>query len=130
MLKGAYTYADAKIRGGTFEGKEIPNVPQHTASFEAVSSIGAGFTVVLNGVYVGKRPFVSDFSNSFDDQKNYIVLNSKIRYQWKSLTAFLDMYNLADKRYSEYGSVSAFPAEKSFYPSPERNFLAGLKIDF
>jgi iron complex outermembrane receptor protein len=129
-LKGQYTYTDAKIRGGTFEGKDIPNVPQNIVSFEAVSSPGKGFTVVLNGVYVGKRPFVSDFSNTFDDQKNYVVLNSKIQYLWKSLTAFLDIYNLTGKEYSEFGSVSAFPAEKAFYPSPKRNFLAGLKIDF
>ena len=129
-LKGQYTYTDAKIRGGTFEGKDIPNVPQNIVSFEAVSSPGKGFTVVLNGVYVGKRPFVSDFSNTFDKQKSYVVLNSKIQYLWKSLTAFLDIYNLTGKEYSEFGSVSAFPAEKAFYPSPKRNFLAGLKIDF
>ncbi len=129
-LKTAYTYTDAKIRGGMFQRKKIPNVPQHTASFEALFSFGNGLTFVLDAVYIGNRPFVSDFSNSFDDQKSYTVFNSKIQYQWKSLTAFLDIYNLADKEYSEYGSVSAFPAEKAIYPSPERNFLAGLKIDF
>ena len=128
-LKGSYTYMDAKIRGGTFDGKNIPNVPRHIASLDAVSSVGKGFTVVLDGIYVGERPFVSDFSNSFDDQKSYLVLNGKIRYLWKSLTAFLDIYNLTNKEYSEYGSVSAFPAEKAFYPSPRCNFLAGLKVD-
>lgn len=128
-LKGAYTYTDATIRGGAFEGKAIPNVPRHMASLEALYSFGKGFTLLLNGVYVEKRPFVSDFPNSFDDQKNYVVLNSKLQYQWKAFTAYLDIYNIADKRYSEYGSVSSFPQEKAFYPSPERNFLAGLKID-
>jgi iron complex outermembrane receptor protein len=129
-LKGQYTYTDAKIRGGTFEGKDFPNVPRNIVSIEAVSSPAKGFTVVLNGVYVGKRPFVSDFSNTFDDQKSYVVLNSKIQYLWKSFTAFLDIYNLTGKKYSEFGSVSAFPAERAVYPSPKRNFLAGLKVDF
>ena len=128
-LKGTYTYTDATIRGGIFEGNSIPNVPRHMASFEALYSFGKGFTVLLNGVYVGERPFVSDFPNAFGDQKSYVVLNSKLQYQWKAFTAYLDIYNIADKRYSEYGSVSSFPAEKAFYPSPERNFLAGLKID-
>jgi outer membrane receptor protein involved in Fe transport len=72
---------------------------------------------------------VSDFPNDFGDQKSYVILNSKLQYQWKAFTAYLDIYNIADKRYSEYGSVSSFPQEKAFYPSPERNFLAGLKID-
>ena len=129
-MKGQYTYTDAKIRRGTFEGKSIPNVPRNILSFEAVSSPGKGFTVVLNGVYVGKRPFISDFSNAFDDQESYVVLNSKVQYLWKSLTAFLDIYNLTGKKYSEFGSVSAFPAERAGYPSPKRNFLAGLKVDF
>lgn len=128
-LKGQYTYTDAKIRGGSFGGKEFPNVPRNMVSLEVLSSPGKGFTVVLNGVYVGSRPFVSDFSNTFDDQKSYVVLNSKVQYVWKSLTAFLNINNLTDKKYSEFGSVSAFPAEKAFYPSPTRNFLAGLKID-
>lgn len=129
-LKGLYTFAESEIRGGVFKGKKIPNVPRHMASFDALYSFGKGFTVLLNGVYVGERPFVSDFENSFNYQKHYIVLNSKVRYQWKSLSAFLDIYNLADKGYSEYGSVSSFPAEKAFYPSPKRNFIAGMKIDF
>ena len=128
-LKGAYTYTDATIRGGIFEGNSIPNVPRHMASFEALYSSGNGFTLLLNGVYVGERPFVSDFPNDFGDQKSYIILNSKLQYRWKAFTAYLDMYNIADKRYSEYGSVSSFPQEKAFYPSPERSFLAGLKID-
>ena len=128
-LKGAYTYTDATIRGGAFEGKAIPNVPRHMASLEALCSFGKGFTLLLNGVYVGERPFISDFPNDFGDQKSYVILNSKLQYQWKALTAYLDIYNIADKRYSEYGSVSSFPQEKAFYPSPERNFLAGLKID-
>lgn len=128
-IKSSYTYMEAKIRGGAFKGKGIPNVPRHTASFETVYSAGKGFTVVLNGVYVGERPFVSDFQNSFTDQKDYLVLNGRIRYQWKSLTAFFDIYNLTDKEYYEYGSVSSFPAEKAFYPSPKRHFLAGLRID-
>ena len=99
------------------------------ASLDVLSPIGQGFTIVLTGVYVGKRPFVSDFPNAFDDQKSYMVLNGKIGYQWKSLTAFLNIYNLTDKRYAEYGSVSSFPAEKAFYPSPGTNVLAGLKVD-
>ena len=129
-LKGQYTYTDAIIQGGTFEGKDIPNVPRNILSLEADASPGKGFTIVVNGVYISQRPFVSDFSNAFNDQKSYMVFNSKIQYLWKSLTAYLDIYNLTDKKYSEIGSVSAFPAEKAFYPSATRNFLAGLKVNF
>jgi len=130
-LKGGYAYLDATIKGGTFKGKKVPNVPKHMATLEAISSLGRGFTIALNGAYIGERPFISDFSNAFDNQKSYIVLNSKIQYQWRSLKAFLDINNLTDREYSEFGVLGVFPPiEKAFYPSPKRNFLVGLSVDF
>ena len=129
-LKGAYTYIDAEIRGGTFDGSTVPNVSEHTVSFDAVSAFSNGLTINLNGSYVGKRPFISDFPNSYSDQESYFVLNNKIQYQIQYLKLFLAINNLMDEDYSEYGVLGGFPLEKSYYPSPGRNFLAGLSIDF
>jgi len=128
-LNGSYTYTDATIMNGTFKDKKIPGVPNHKATAGVVLSPIKGFTFALNGVYVGKRPFISDFPNSFDDQSDYVVINSKFKYQWKSLTAFLDINNVTDKKYSEYGVLGGFPVEKAFYPSPERNFLFGISVE-
>ncbi len=129
-VKGGYTYLHTKIKGGAFDGSKIPNAPEHQASFEVTSDLGKGFILSLNGIYIGKRPFISDFSNSYDNQKSYTVFNSKLEYQWKSLRAFLNINNLTDKEYSEYGVLGGFPVEKAYYPSPERNFLAGVSIEF
>ncbi|MFH1703734.1 MAG: TonB-dependent receptor [Nitrospirota bacterium] len=128
-LKGGYTYLNAAIKDGTFKGKDIPNVPKHKAVLEVISSLGKGFTIALNGIYIGERPFISDFSNDFSNQKSYLVLNSKIIYQWKSLKAFLDINNLTNREYSEYGVIGGSPIEKAFYPSPKRNFFAGLSVE-
>lgn len=128
-LGGGYSYLNAKIKGGEFKGNKVPNVPHHKVTVEAVSSLGRGFTFMVNGIYVGGRPFVSDFANAFSNQSSYFVLNGKIIYQWKSLKAFLDINNITDKKYSEYGVIGGFPIEKSFYPSPERNFLVGLSME-
>jgi iron complex outermembrane receptor protein len=128
-VRGGYSYLNAKIKGGEFKGDNVPDVSKHKATVEAVSSLGRGFTFMVNGVYIGGRPFVSDFANAFDNQSSYLVFNSKISYQWKSLRIFLDINNLTDKEYSEYGVIGGFPPEKSFYPSPERNFLVGLSMD-
>jgi iron complex outermembrane receptor protein len=129
-LKGGYTYLDAEIREGMFKGKEIPNVPKHKVDIYVLTSLGKGFTVTLNGVYVGERPFISDFSNEYGNQDSYIVLNSKIQYKWKSFTTFLDINNLTDTEYSEYGVLGGYPLERAFYPSPRINFLAGVKMEF
>jgi iron complex outermembrane receptor protein len=128
-LRGGYAYLDATVKEGRFKGKEVPNVPKHKATLEVLSSLGKGFTVAINGVYIGERPFISDFSNAFSNQKSYVVLNSKIQYQWRSLRIFLDINNFTNKKYSEYGVIGGFPIEKAFYPSPKRNFLVGLSVD-
>jgi iron complex outermembrane receptor protein len=127
-LKTGYAYLDAEIKEGSFKGKGVPNVPKHKAFADAVTSLGKGFTVALNAVYVGKRPFISDFSNDFGAQKSYLVLNSKLQYHWKALNAFLNINNLTNTKYSEFGVIGGFPLEKSFYPSPRINFLAGVKV--
>jgi iron complex outermembrane receptor protein len=130
MVNGSYTYMDTNIEGGMFEGNEVPNIPNHKAALGTEITPAKGLLVALNGIYIGERPFIGDFANDFDDQDNYIVVNGKIKYTWKNMTAFLDVNNLFNKEYSEYGVLGTFPTEKAFFPSPKRNFLAGLSIDF
>ncbi len=129
-LKAGYTYLDAEIKEGTFKGNGVPNVPKHKATVDVVTSLGKGFTIALDGVYVGERPFISDFSNDFSDQESYVILNGKIQYQRKSLKTFLNINNLTNNEYSEFGVLGGYPIEKAFYPSPGINFLAGFSIDF
>jgi iron complex outermembrane receptor protein len=131
---GGYSYVDAKIRGGSFDGKDIPGVPNHKATMSVSLYPVKEFLVAFNGIYVGRRPFISDFQNEFSDQQDYVVLNAKFKYTWKMLTVFLDINNILDKKYSEFGVIgfndATFENEEAFYPSPERNFLAGVSIDF
>jgi iron complex outermembrane recepter protein len=131
VLMGNYTFTDATIQSGQFANKAFPNVPRHQASLSGVFTLGGGFTLAVDGKYVGERPFISDFSNSFDNQKDYLVVNTKLRYQWKNFTVFLNVNNITDEEYSEYGALSTSPVtETAFYPSPEINFLAGISAYF
>jgi len=125
-LGGGYTYTDSEIRGGQYDGKEVPGVPMHKASFNAEVSPLQGLSVAAMALYVGERPFVGDFSNSLGDQESFLIVNAKILYVWKSWSAYLDINNVTNTNYSEYGTV--FGAQKAFYPSPERNFFAGLSV--
>jgi len=83
----------------------------------------------LNSIYVGKRFFESDFANAFPKQDDYLVFNLKFKYLFKGFTAYLDINNLFDKEYSEYGVLSLFPVEPAFYPSPGRNVFLGVRYD-
>ncbi len=129
-LRGSYTYTKAEIRDGSFSGKDVPDVPRHKATVEAISPLGSGFTASLNGVYIGSRPFISDFTNDFSNQKGYFVMNAKLVYQKKAVKAFLGVNNLTGKEYSEYGVIGGYPAEKAYYPSPKRTFVVGATVTF
>ncbi len=129
-LRGTYTYRDAEIRGGANSGNEVPAVPKHQATFDAVWSPLEGFILALNGIYVGSRFLESDFENKFHKQEDYVVVNAKLKYTWKKMTAFLDVNNLFDKEYAGYGVVGTFPEEPAFFPSPDINFLIGVRYDY
>ena len=131
ILKANYTYTDATIQSGQYADKSFPNVPKHQAALGGIFKLGKGFTLAVDGNYVGERPFISDFSNNFENQDAYLVVNTKLKYQWKNFTAFLNINNITDEEYSEYGALSTFPVtETAFYPSPTINFLAGISAVF
>ncbi|MGO9953919.1 MAG: TonB-dependent receptor [Dissulfurispiraceae bacterium] len=128
-LRGGYTFQTAKIEGGMFQGSDVPNVPQHKATIDVVCHITKQADAILNGIYVGERRFISDWSNDFSNQDAYVLLNAKFNYRWKSVKAFLNLNNLTNKKYAEYGVIGGVPLQRAYYPSPTRNFLVGLSID-
>lgn len=129
-LDGSYTYVNASIKGGEFNGNDVPNVPRHKSTLSVIISPLQSLTLSFGGIYIGERPFISDYADDFSDQDDYIVINGKIMYRWKNLTAFLDVNNLLNEKYSEYGVLGGFPLEEAFYPSPERNVLFGISAEF
>ena len=63
-------------------------------------------------------------------QDDYIVVNARLQYQYKKFTAFLDVNNIFDEEYSEFGVLASFPAEPAYYPSPGTNFYLGVRFDY
>jgi len=129
-LRGSYTYRNIEIQGGPFAGNEIPNVPRHQASIDLTWRPVEGLSLALNGVHVGARYFEGDFANDFEKQDNYQVFNFEVKYAWQKYTAFLDLNNVFNEKYSAYGVIGFRPAEPALYPAPEFNLFAGLRFDY
>jgi len=129
-LMGTYTYRDTRIRGGQFDGNDVPNVPSHQATINALWNPIEELGLILNGIYVGKRFLESDFPNAFPQQDDYVVFNAKVNYNWQKFTVFLDINNIFNEEYSAYGVLATVPVEPAFYPSPERNFLLGVRFNY
>lgn len=125
-LSATYVYTDASIFGGVFHSHQVPGVPKDQASFNSVVYILKGLSLTFNGVYVGRRPFISDFGNDFEYQDDYIVLNTKLKYNWEKMSVFLNVNNLTDEKYSEYGVLGGYPLERAYYPSPGINWFLGF----
>lgn len=128
-----YTYTQTKIEGGSFDGKEIPGVPEKMYSIGVSVYPIKSLLLSVTGTYVGSRPFISDFQNTFPDQESYYFVNAKIQYKWKWFSVFANVNNLTDKKYS-YGAIvinpNTFTTERGFYPQPTTNFLAGFTAEF
>jgi len=128
-ISATYVYRDAEIRGGTYSGNEVPNVPMHQGSIDLLWRPLPGLTLALNGLYVGSRYLEGDYANAFERQDPYTVLSLKLEYSRRRITAFLDINNLLNEEYSAYGVLSTFPVEPAYYPSPQINLLAGVRYD-
>jgi iron complex outermembrane recepter protein len=124
-----YQYTDAEILNGAYAGNAVPGVPAHQLTLSGVLSLGGGVSLAADAGYVGSRPFISDFANAAPDQPGYFTMNAKVQYRRGWLSVFIDLNNLTDAEYSEYG-VLTFTGEEAIYPSPKFNFLAGLSLAF
>ena len=128
-VEASYTYTDAEIDGGAFDGNDIPGVPEHQGGVNVFVDLWKPFTLAVNGQYIGERSFISDWQKNFTDHDDYFVVNTKLKYRWKKATAFIDINNLFNEDYCEYGVLGGYPLEKAFYPSPRTNFLLGVTVE-
>jgi iron complex outermembrane receptor protein len=129
-ITGSYTYTNAEIKDGQYAGNDVPGVPQHKASVGVGYSFVTGLMISVNGVYIGERPFESDFAGTLEKQEDYFLINAKLQYRYRKILAYLDFNNMTNEEYSEYGVLNTFTGEKGFYPSPERNILAGITVTY
>ena len=129
-VRGSYVYTHATILDGDLAGRRVPNVPRHRTTVQTVIPVGEHVTLGADGTYVGTRLFESDYQNTFGAQDAYVIVNLKVQYEHRRFKAFVDVSNLLDQEYSEYGVLGGFPVERAFFPSPGLNVRVGTTIEF
>ncbi|HDP89258.1 MAG TPA: TonB-dependent receptor [Thioalkalivibrio sp.] len=128
-----YTYTDSEITAGSFEGNEIPLVPEHMASLFADYRLTGRWD--LHGEYlaVSKRRFGGDFENQFGYLDGYGVVNLRLGYANGPAEFAVRVNNLLDEEYSEDGATGydeAFTLRRAYFPSPERNLWVTTRVRF
>jgi len=125
-----WMYTRAKFRNGTYDGNTIPMVPLNKASM----GLNLGFWENINVIpvinFIGRRYMISDQANAAGELDSYLTADLRISYEKKRFKLFININNLFDKKYCEYAVTNATATAVNYYPSPGRNFSAGVKIEF
>jgi iron complex outermembrane receptor protein len=123
----SYTFTDAEVVGGAFQGKEIPLVAEHSGFIGSDFQLTSHWQIYGEIQALGDRVFSGDFDNVLTKLPGYGVTNFKVEYGSNNFVLSGRINNLFDKQYTEVGVLGTDPftflSREAFFPSPERNFL-------
>lgn len=128
-----FTYTDTEMDDGPYQGKQVPNVPNHKATANLAYQWAMGLSLGMDAVYVGERFLISDLNNSQDKAEAYTLVNAKAQYEWQSIVFFLNLNNLFNTSYSAYNVLTyndLWEEVAGEYPSPEFNFMLGFTMRY
>jgi iron complex outermembrane receptor protein len=129
-LFGTYTYVNPELRRGPFDGNKIPGVATNMASGGFNLRLLENWRLDVRGRWMGEYYAISDWNNQGDKADSWTTVDTKLTFQWKEFEAFAGVNNVFNEKYSDYVIFSNFSQELAFYPSPERNFLVGLRYAY
>ncbi|MDX1650601.1 MAG: TonB-dependent receptor, partial [Myxococcota bacterium] len=93
-----------------------------------------GFEASVQGRYVGSRPLANDLGTAREELPKFATYDARIAWtgaltDWLSVTLEGNAYNLTNREYTEFGGQSSFfPFPLGFFPSPERHYVAGVRL--
>ena len=124
-----YTYNDATLgkdstSATNYDGNDIPAVPQQTANLGFSWDINESFNLNLAGKWADSYYDYGDYANSRQKNDGYIVVDTKITYNWEWLTIYGGCNNLFDHKYNESETSWAT------YTAPGITFFTGLEATF
>lgn len=124
-----YTYQNPQFIEGVNDGKNIPLVPVHQASFGMAARFFEYFNVSLFGKYVGSRFIINDTLNEMPQAKPYFVVDGNLSYKRKDWEVFFELNNIFNEKYASY-QVKKTATTRDIFPDPERNFSVGVNYRF
>ena len=127
----AYSYLDAFVDGGAFDGARMPGVPRQMLYGELDWQYRPlGFSTSLSGQW-RDRVYVDSKNSDFADR--YLVVNYHLEFSqnagsWR-FSEYAGVNNLFDRNY--IGAVVVNSSNGRFFqPEPGRNFLIGVSARY
>ena len=92
-----------------------------------------GFEASVNGNFVGSRFVANDLMNGNQKLPRFASYDARLAWKhafsdWLTVEADVTAHNLTNRRYTEFAGVSSFTGIVGFFPSPDRHYVAGLRV--
>lgn len=115
---GSYTYTEAEVTSGTFDGNEIPYVSKHVGTLNGTWDLGYGVNAFVEYAYSGSRRALGDDANIYPGVDSEGVVNMALRWNRGDWYTSLRANNLLNEKYDTL--TTAMPYGRSVYPAPQR----------
>lgn len=126
-----YTLMRSELRGGEFDGNDIPGVARQVATIGATVFPFAGLSFNTRARWVEGKTMISDWENEIDDNwegGDYFVVDVMLGYSWNWLSLNAGVNNVFNEEYSEYGTFRN--DARNIYPSPKRNYFSEVRLAY
>ncbi|MCE3252642.1 MAG: hypothetical protein K0Q67_1662 [Cellvibrio sp.] len=123
-LRFNYTYTDAEVVDGVYDGNVVPFVAKNSATVNIIFTPLDALNFSLESVYTGSRYKSGDEANLSPQLPSLVVFNLAALYTYKQLEFSGRINNLTNELYAGYHSVWGQ------YPQPERNYEASITYRF
>ena len=120
-----FTLMETELDRGPYDQKRIPGVPHLHGSFGMKLFPIKFVTLDIRSRWVKNKILISDWENNVNWNDSYFVTDAKVSFDWNIAAFYVGVNNLFDEEYSEFGT---FNSAVAVLPSPDRNFIAGIKL--
>jgi len=127
----SYTWSDFEFDNfEDFSGNDIPGIADTVLFLEATYNHPNGWYASIDAMAVGEQ--YADNANAVLVD-NYLVSNLRFGAEFEAggtrLSPFIGINNLTDETYFSNIRINSFGG-RYFEPAPDRNFYAGITVDF
>ena len=135
-VDASYTWSDFKFddfvddNGNDFAGKRLPGLPEHFAYLGLSYLSASGLSATAEAIYSGN--LYANNANSAE-VPSYTVANIRLAWEFNPgqwlIRPYVGINNLFDETYNSNIRINAFGG-RYFEPAPERNYYAGVVVNF
>lgn len=128
----SYRFTEAEFSKGSYKGKKVPAVPQNLFGIKLIySSFGDKLLIYFDTKYRDSVYLINDLENKVEKLDSFWISNMKMEWKIKEgIKAYFGVNNIFNAKYCEYGATNSSGTVRALYPSPERNYYIGLKVEF